>query len=236
MALPFPRRSSPALPPAIKWAMVFVIALAGGLFSASPTARAHPNDLDEFGGHFDDKTGQYHYHRPRRDAALEKSKSLKWTTYPHRGTLTATVVRIDRPDAIWVQPSFRPVFQELADKISATHRDDKQAMIQIWPLFVSPESSVNQGERYNSWFKEQVVYELKKKLLGKEVQIHFDLDNATRRPRGMLFLGEENLNLWMVLSGWSFYVLGDEKGPYHKNFIQAEDMARRNRVGLWDKK
>jgi len=51
--------------------------------SLSQSVQAHPGRLDSKGGHYDRKTGQYHYHREVKEAykekALGKNKVIKET-------------------------------------------------------------------------------------------------------------------------------------------------------------
>ena len=51
---------------------------------------AHPGDLDEWGGHFDEKTHLYHYHKPRLNIGKEKQQHLLWESFPDRGVVRQT--------------------------------------------------------------------------------------------------------------------------------------------------
>jgi len=129
---------------------------------------------------------------------------------------------------------YRPAFQELVPLISASNRDDQKQLLRVWLLFVSPEETGARSRKFTEWFDKKVVYELKRKLMGKEVSVQFQrLEGEARRLRGMIFLGEENINLWLVLGGWSYYVIGEGANPADAQFRQAEDLARKDKSGIW---
>ena len=195
---------------------------------------AHPGSLDEYGGHFDERTGIYHYHRPKADLVRRKREYLTWITQGVDGELRGNVVSIDRPDAVWLQVPYRPAFQDLVPLVSRGDRDDKQQLVRVWFRFVSPEASLTQGKEYQDWFRKKVTYELDSKLTGKEITVQFHIYPA-RRMKGMVLLGEENVNLWLVLNGWSYPVLTDGDNPYAELFRQAESNARKSKSGLWER-
>lgn len=199
----------------------------------SSVALAHGGSLDKWGGHFQGETGNYHYHKPRLNIGKKKAEHLVWETFAKSGVVKGYLAGIKRPDAIWVSIPYRPAYQELIRHISPENRDDKKAMIRVWLKHVSPEASISRGKRYDKWFHKKVMYELNRKLGKNPLLVHFDIIKTARRPRGMVFIGKENINLWVVLSGWSYYVLDHGDNPHAKLFIQAEDLARKNRAGLW---
>ncbi len=213
---------------------VAAAAVAG--FPPAPGGRAgaHPGELDRWGGHFNEATGFYHYHRPKMEMAARKREVLVWSDHPVRGVIKGTLSQVARPNAIWIRVGYRPAYQELVPLVSPSNRDDRQQWLRIWLRYVSPEETGRQGKRFSRAFNERVIYELKRKLTGKELSVQFEiLPNDSGRLRGLVFLGQQNINLWMVLSGWSFYLISDEDNPYDKLFRQAEDQARRNRSGFW---
>ena len=214
-----------------------LVALLTGLWmmawGATP-ALAHPGDLDEYGGHFDERTNEYHYHKPRPEMARRKKEYLTWIQPGQSGELRGSVMKIQRPDALWLYIPYRPVYQEFANQLSPASRDDKNQAVLIWFQFVSPESSVSGAKNYREWFHKKVVYELDQKLRDKEVAIQFRLLANAARLQGMVNLDKENINLWLVLNGWSYYVLPrDAKNPAEKEFKKAEAAARKQKLGLW---
>ena len=200
----------------------------------SPLFAHSPLTLDEWGGHFDEVTNYYHYHRPKMDMARRKREYLTWLKYPHQGALKGIVAKIDRPNAIWIRIPYRPAYQELVPLVSSNNRDDKAQLFRIWMQYVSPEETGSRGRRYSQWFRKKVIYEMTQKLERREITVQFNLlGGSAQRLRGMVFLGEENVNLWLVLGGWSYYVINEGENPHDKLFNQAEDLARRDKAGVW---
>ena len=193
---------------------------------------AHPKPLDDLGGHFDERSGLNHYHKPRFDQS-RLEQSLSWGSFQKQAVIRGVLARIDQPDAVWIKINYRPAFLDLAQHIPPSHIDQENSLVKVWLQHVSPELSVNEDKRFNAWFKERVVYEIRTRLEGKTVTAHLDLEAASKRPRGVVFFGEESLNLWLVTNGWSYYLLSDPPSPYHEQFVLAEDSARRRKVGLW---
>jgi len=213
---------------ALLWTLPWTIALAPG------AARAHPGKLDQYGGHFYEETGQYHYHKPDKGMALEKRKHLTWSEYPRKGIVTGRLERIDRPNALWLFVPYRPAYQELVGLVSPGNRDDRLQLLRVWLLYVSPEETGSQSSRVSKWFDGKVAYELKQKAGNQDLTVHFEmLGGDAGRMRAMVFLGEENINLWLVRNGWSFYVMGEGGNPYDDLFRNAEDEARKNKAGIW---
>ena len=68
-----------------------------------------------------------------------------------------------------------------------------------------------------------------KKINGKSVvcKVRNKLDRY-RRYIGICFLGDINLNKWMVRNG---YAVAYRR--YSKDFIEDENYAKKNRIGLW---
>jgi hypothetical protein len=199
------------------------------------SAGAHPGELDEYGGHFDERTGSYHYHRPKADMARRKREFLTWNAGQESGELRGTVVRVDRPDAVWLHIPYRPAYQDMARILSPSNRNDEQQWVLFWLAHVSPEGSAAFGKEYNAWFYKKVIYELDSKLRGQETTAQFRVLSAAGRIKGMLLREDENINLWMVLNGWSYYVLTGAPNPYHEQFVEAEAKARQNKAGLWER-
>ena len=115
------------------------------------------------------------------------------------------------------------------------NRKNREQLVKVWFLHVSPEASVNRGKAYNEWFRKKVSYELARKLRGKDVTVQFKIVQEGKRLFGMVLQGKENINLWLVLNGWSFYLLSGGDNPFEKNFLEAEDLARTQQTGLGQK-
>ncbi|MCZ6557980.1 MAG: thermonuclease family protein [SAR324 cluster bacterium] len=213
-----------------------VAALALSLCAApalAPRAAAHPGDLDRYGGHFSDKSGEYHYHRPRATMNKRKKEFLTWVERGRTGEIRGKVVKIERPDAVWVHIPYRPAYQDLHRVLTSANRNAKDQLVKVWFLHASPEASANLGKKYNQWFRKKVSYELGQKLIGKDVVVQFRIVQKGQRVYAMIFMGKENINLWLVLNGWSYYLLNQGENPIEEKFVRAEDLARKRKVGLW---
>ena len=70
---------------------------------------------------------------------------------------------------------------------------------------------------------------LAKKISGKRVvcEVQKKLDRY-KRYIGVCFIGEVNLNKWMVRNG---YAVAYRR--YSKDYIDDEDYAKKNKLGLW---
>ena len=218
------------------WRFLSLILALGPISAAGLSA--HPGDLDEFGGHFDARSTEYHYHRPKPEMAQRKKEHLSWIELGRIGELRGKVVEIDRPDALWVRIDYRPAYQDFARLLSpSSRRDDSQAVL-VWFQHVSPEASVSGGKKYRVWFNKKVVYELDQKLKDQPVVVQFRVLPSAPRLYGQVTMGKENINLWLILNGWSFYLLpreGQEPNKAEKSFKEAEQIARKQKLGLWKK-
>jgi endonuclease YncB( thermonuclease family) len=147
------------------------------------------------------------------------------------------VASVDGSATIWLRMAYRPAYQELIQSVALANRDDGRMLLRVDLSHVSPEETGARNPRYEGWFRKKVEQELKQKLLGQDVTVHFDIVGGSEgRLRGMVFMGPErkdNVNLWMVLNGWSYYVLTDGDSQYDPLFRNAEDIARRDKAGIW---
>ena len=217
------------------WLLIpLAVVIAAGLL-APGRASAHGGPLDEYGGHFDESTGLYHYHKPARDMAARKREWLTWSKLPVSGEIQGTVSSVEDSDSFWLYVPYRPAYQELVQSVLPANRDDRQQLVRIRLSYVSPRETGARDARFAEWFTAKVAYELRQKLDGRPVRVAFQL--AGGNPgwlRGMVFVGSENVNLWMVLNGWSYYVVADGDTRYDAPFRKAEDTARQEKAGIWE--
>lgn len=208
-------------------------ALGGaGLLLGLGRAAAHPGSLDEFGGHFDERTGLYHYHDPKLDVVRRKKQYLEWLTYPDHGAVQGVARRVDAPDAVWVEVPYRPAYQELIQHVERGERDDQGQLIRVWFLAVNARASL-QGHPRRDALMETAVFELRRKLADQQVSVQFQVIHSTGTLRGFVFLGQENVNLWIVLNGWSYYFVNEGDPRHEERFTEAEGIARREGAGVW---
>jgi Staphylococcal nuclease homologue len=193
--------------------------------------------LDEYGGRFNERTGLYEYHHPSMQMAEQKRQYLNWVHYPIQGIVKGDVDSIAGPASFWLHMDYRPAYQELIQNVALPNRDDHKLLVRVDLAYVSPEETGSRDPKFAEYFRNKVEFELKQKLVGQAVTVNFSIYGGDLgRLRGMVFLGKEaqdNVNLWLVLNGWSYYVVGDSANPYDKRFREAEDLAKRDQAGIW---
>ena len=68
------------------------------------------------------------------------------------------------------------------------------------------------------------------KIHGQDVRVSVTGKDQWKRITGTVFLGEENVNLWMVQNGWAHHF---DKYSGSKILADAEKSARSRSLGLW---
>jgi endonuclease YncB( thermonuclease family) len=82
-------------------------------------------------------------------------------------------------------------------------------------------------------FGEEVANAFRKKVEGKKVRVDIiDIDRY-KRMVGIVWLNGRNITLEMVREGWAQCYRRYLKPPHTYQCIQAEDIARRERKGIW---
>lgn len=86
-----------------------------------------------------------------------------------------------------------------------------------------------QGQLYG----EEALRALEGKVLHKQVRLDIiDIDKY-RRSVAIVTLDDRNINFEMVTEGWAWAYRKYLDRPYASEFIEAEEQARRQRLGLW---
>lgn len=106
------------------------------------------------------------------------------------------------------------------DTLSVRNKDGKRERIRLDHVD-APES----GQRYSR--KAQAA--LGTRVRGKEVRIDWSRRDEFGRPVGVLFLGKENINHWLVREGhvWKYRY---SREPEYKTLMETAQRAKR---GLW---
>jgi micrococcal nuclease len=93
---------------------------------------------------------------------------------------------------------------------------------------------VNTRER-GEWGYKQGQTALRRWVEGKRVRLEGEGEVKDRYGRSLayVFVGNANVNLEMVRSGWSPFYVRYGKGRYAADFAAAEAEARRAKRGLW---
>lgn len=74
---------------------------------------------------------------------------------------------------------------------------------------------------------------LVEKVDGQRVRLDIMDVDRYRRMVSIVWIGEGNINREMVAEGWAWAYREYLKGPYASEFIQDEERARKQRLGLW---
>ncbi|MGK5093128.1 thermonuclease family protein [Deltaproteobacteria bacterium TL4] len=148
-------------------------------------------------------------------------------------TMEGMIMRITDSESVWVRIDNRREYRKWTYKLSTNSLDVDRQEIRVYLSYVSPKDSVSRGKKYNDWFKNNVAYQMGKNFYGRRVRIDYELQDKTFRLIGMVWVQDTNINLWLVKNGLSFYLLGEVPSPYHQDFLDAEQSARQNKLGLW---
>ncbi len=82
-------------------------------------------------------------------------------------------------------------------------------------------------------YGEEAEKALKEKVLGKKARVVImDIDRY-RRSVSVLCLGNRDINREMVKEGYAWAYTEYLRGPYASEYIEAENEARRKKLGLW---
>ena len=200
-----------------------------------PLGWASPGGLDVHGGHFDAKTNQYHYHRPIIADLLEKHWHLRWSKKQlNSGEIAGVLAQMRRPNAVWVWIENRGAYQELAARLTPSQRNDKRQWVRIWLQYIAPSQSASlTNPAFAKWLRKQVIYRVSRRLKKQPIRVLFTIPKGSNRALGMLLHKKQNINLWIVRKGWSFYIAPTPVGVYHQTFVRAENHARKTKQGLW---
>jgi endonuclease YncB( thermonuclease family) len=83
-------------------------------------------------------------------------------------------------------------------------------------------------------YGEEAYNALLAKVGGKQVRLDiFDFDRY-RRAVSIVWLGNRNINREVVAEGWAWAYRQYLDRPYKSEFMEAEEMARKERRGLWE--
>ena len=226
-------------------AMKLIIFLFSFLLIAQPFANAHIGPpIDKAGGHFNEKSGKYHYHFPSKRGIDMNPNKVKRPKQAEPQEIYGVVTRITDTKSVWVKVSSRQSYMILAESLSKSNRNDKDREIRVLLKFVSPMASVASSSfdtAFRRKWKSYVIKILQRELLTARVKV-----SVTWQPKSGQFIGmvfktisgpkgsrSRNINLWMIYSGLSYYLIEHGRAYQDKEFIKAQDLARTKRLGLW---
>jgi micrococcal nuclease len=121
------------------------------------------------------------------------------------------------------------------DTIHVTTPEKTKLTVRLYGMDAPETPKINQrtgrvnkpGQPKESWKA------LEAKIMGKPVRLDIiDIDRY-KRMVGMIWIGNRNINLYMVKEGHAEVYVEYLKEPYRAQFIQAEKEARFARRGIW---
>ena len=199
------------------------------LLSLAAAANAHPGKLDENGGHYDSKTGKYHYHK-----GPKAGTEIVLTSYPvkENAIYKAKIKRVVDGDTA--------IITFLSDD-STPYKDERIRFIGVnTPETVDPNRPVQHYGKEASDFT-------KKELKDKTVWVQMDAGVRDRYDRllGYIWLKEPKnpdnekevrakmFNARLLLEGYAQTMTIQPNVRYSEMFVKFQREAREAEKGLW---
>ena len=164
---------------------------------------------------------------------MDERKKSKTLSKVSEKMFSGIFSRVTDSESVWIRIDNRSKYRKWTFKLSKKNLNLQRQEVRVWLKYVSPKLSVSHGKEYNEWFLKKSAYELQKMFYNRQVRVVYDYSEKLYRLDGKLWSGDTNINVWLIRSGWSFYLLGEDPPPEHKEFLAAENEAREKQVGLW---
>jgi len=177
------------------------------VFIVTPTFQAysHSGRLDKNCGHYNRRTGEYHYHFERCQNFPTKQK---------KSSLFGRVMQVKDGDTVVISPLEGGQFFTCRlygiDTPEIPHR----------------------GKPGQPFGYEAKKY-LKSLILGRTVKVYTTGKKTYGREICLIYFNGKDINLEMVKAGYAWAYRRYLKRPYASKYIDAERKARDNRLGLW---
>ena len=186
------------------------------LLSLVVAANAHPGKLDENGGHYDSKTGKYHYHK-----GPKAGTEIVLTSYPvkENAVYKAKIKRVVDGDTA--------IISFLTDD-DTPYKDERIRFIGVnTPETVDPNRPVQYYGKEASNFT-------KKELKDKTVWIQTD---GLKEPKDLDSEKEvraKMFNAKLLLEGYAQTMTIQPNVRYSEMFVKFQREAREAKKGLWE--
>ena len=164
---------------------------------------------------------------------MDERKKSKTLSKVSEKMFSGIFSRVTDSESVWIRIDNRSKYRKWTFKLSKKNLNLQRQEVRVWLKYVSPKLSVSHGKEYNEWFLKKSAYELQKMFYNRQVRVVYDYSEKLYRLDGILWSGDTNINVWLIRSGWSFYLLGEDPPPEHKEFLAAENEAKEKQVGLW---
>jgi micrococcal nuclease len=185
--------------------LVLIIAFSACL---SSSAFPHPGALDSNCGHYDRKTGEYHFHKDWKNCRKVAQRLVTVST------VTGYVTKIKDGDTVVIRPlDGSPAFTCRLYGIDTPET----------PKRGKP------GQRYGI----EAAQELAKLIKKQTVTVRLTGDKTYGREVCLIEYEGLDVNLEMVKKGYAWAYREYLKSPYASEYIEAERQARAKGLGLW---
>ncbi|KAK3584175.1 hypothetical protein CHS0354_035256 [Potamilus streckersoni] len=189
--------------------------------------------LDEYGGYYNEKLGQYVYVNPKVNQSVS---NIKLARPGEIQSAEATVALVDRSDGVWLEIENRDAYMLLAQNLAKSYRNDKQRRFLVMLKFVNP-GFIESSKAHKKKWQAYVAENLAKILTGKKVRAEMEFFKPGAM-KGIIFYqnGSEsiNINLWMVAEGLSYYFKDAiRQNPEEELYVRYQQTAESQRKGLW---
>ncbi|MBL0691436.1 MAG: thermonuclease family protein [SAR324 cluster bacterium] len=193
--------------------------------------------LDEYGGYYDEKIQVYRYTKVNRNA-----KSVKGLVRPFPGKkqlIDAQIIKLSG-NLIWMLIEDRNVYTLLSQDVDINFKNEKNSWIAISLEGISFNPLATKSKKLNKQKNAKIAHIINKITKNKELSLIFEMKAAGRVLSGVLFLPNadvkdlsKSLNYWIIKNGLSPYILPKKQRDIIPEFIKAEDIARKNKSGIW---
>jgi len=212
--------------------LILGLIILGGCFS----------NLDEDGGHYDQRTNRYVYVRPKKVPPSGYSQKV---TQPRPGKpqmIYGRAAKIDEDlKSIWVQIEDRPTYQMIAESLSKGNREDKERLLRLHLRYVSPLGSIVEPGLKRQW-QDYTTQTFERQFMNRRVYLEIHYQPESRQLEGYLFQqvkqnGETeffNLNRWMIEQGLSVFFEAGASSDEIKEYRTAQTLAKTQKAGLWN--
>ena len=199
------------------------------------TASAHPGRTDSNGGHYNRRTGEYHYHNsgrrtsPPRRTTVAPQKESERINIVAKGLYFVRVIKVI--DGYTVEVAF-----------NATQREKIRLIGVEIPKFENPKNDA-------AYYEKEVMEYTNTRLTDKKVWLQI---GEQIRDNNQLLLGyiwsekpndggdeqeirEKMFNAKLLLDGYSQVMVIDSNEKYVDIFVKFQSEARENNKELWSK-
>ena len=212
-----------------KFLILLSLLLTTGMLFPYDSAHTHSGRTDANGGHYNRKTGQYHYHNSGRSRTPRNTHR----TPPRVNTATNTAALMSYPTEFFIGDTAYPVNRIIDGDTIEIRYDNKPTSVTL--IGVDTPETVHPQKPVEPYGKEATTF-ISNLLLGESVYLRFDSNRTDKYGRLLAYLYRAPdglfVNLEIVRQGYGkVYTVFPFK---HKALFQHYGgQAQQARRGLW---